>query len=93
MELCNSDEAHASYACGSGFDPCTGRKEGRRGGKRFLAMPPTCAMFRAFLLDKENQQLQENCLRLMQQIGLLEQIIRNIQIRKEEVRCALCIGS
>ncbi|XP_028643593.1 coiled-coil domain-containing protein 30 isoform X3 [Grammomys surdaster] len=39
---------------------------------------------KAFLLDKENQQLQENCLRLMQQIGLLEQIIRNIQIRKEE---------
>ncbi|XP_034359441.1 coiled-coil domain-containing protein 30 isoform X3 [Arvicanthis niloticus] len=39
---------------------------------------------KAFLLDKENQQLQENCLRLMQQIGLLEQIIRSIQIRKEE---------
>ncbi|XP_052033166.1 coiled-coil domain-containing protein 30 [Apodemus sylvaticus] len=36
------------------------------------------------LLDKENQQLQENCLRLMQQIGLLEQIIRSIQIRREE---------
>uniref|UniRef100_A0A8C6GWN4 Coiled-coil domain containing 30 n=1 Tax=Mus spicilegus TaxID=10103 RepID=A0A8C6GWN4_MUSSI len=39
---------------------------------------------KASLLDKENQQLQENCLRLMQQIGLLEQIIRSIQIRREE---------
>ncbi|XP_051027814.1 coiled-coil domain-containing protein 30 [Acomys russatus] len=39
---------------------------------------------KAFLLDKENQQLQENCLRLMQQIGLLERIIRSIQIRKAE---------
>lgn len=48
---------------------------------------------KTFLLDKENQQLQENCLRLMQQISLLEQIIRSIQIRREEVRCALCIGS
>ncbi|XP_031234328.1 coiled-coil domain-containing protein 30 isoform X3 [Mastomys coucha] len=39
---------------------------------------------KASLLDKENQQLQENCLRLMQQIGLLEQIIRSIQIHREE---------
>lgn len=39
---------------------------------------------KTFLLDKENQQLQENCLRLMQQISLLEQIIRSIQIRREE---------
>ncbi|KAL1776857.1 coiled-coil domain-containing protein 30 isoform X2 [Sigmodon hispidus] len=39
---------------------------------------------KAFLLDKENQQLQENCLRLMQQIGLLERIIRSIQIRRTE---------
>jgi hypothetical protein len=69
------------------------REGGRKGGKHFLAIPPICAMFRASLLDKENQQLQENCLRLMQQIGLLEQIIRSIQIRREEVRCELCIGS
>lgn len=75
------------------FDPCTDRKEERKGGKQFLAMPSICAMFRTFLLDKENQQLQENCLRLMQQISLLEQIIRSIQIRREEVRCALRIGS
>ncbi|KAK7803422.1 hypothetical protein U0070_023732, partial [Myodes glareolus] len=39
---------------------------------------------KAFLLDKENQQLQENCLRLMQQISLLERIIRSIQIRRVE---------
>lgn len=39
---------------------------------------------KAVLLDKENQQLQENCLRLMQQIGLLERIIRSIQIRRAE---------
>ncbi|XP_026637992.1 coiled-coil domain-containing protein 30 isoform X1 [Microtus ochrogaster] len=39
---------------------------------------------KAFLLDKENQQLQENCLRLMQQISLLERIIRSIQIRRAE---------
>ncbi|CAO2588791.1 Coiled-coil domain-containing protein 30, partial [Lemmus lemmus] len=39
---------------------------------------------KAFLLDKENQQLQENCLRLMQQISLLERIIRSIQIRRTE---------
>jgi hypothetical protein len=48
---------------------------------------------RVFFLDKENKQLQENCLRLMQQIGLLERIIRNIQIRTGEVRGALYIGS
>ncbi|XP_073936525.1 coiled-coil domain-containing protein 30 isoform X2 [Castor canadensis] len=39
---------------------------------------------KVFFLDKENKQLQENCLRLMQQIGLLERIIRNIQIRTGE---------
>ncbi|XP_069843605.1 coiled-coil domain-containing protein 30-like isoform X4 [Dipodomys merriami] len=39
---------------------------------------------KAFFLDKENKQLQENCLRLMQQVGLLERIIRNIQIRRGE---------
>ncbi|XP_075802063.1 coiled-coil domain-containing protein 30 isoform X6 [Microtus pennsylvanicus] len=39
---------------------------------------------KAFLLDKENQQLQENCLRLMQQISLLERIIRSIQNRRAE---------
>lgn len=68
-----------------------GRREVAR--KTFLAMPLIYAMFRAFLLDKENQQLQENCLRLMQQISLLERIIRSIQIRRAEVRCALCTGS
>lgn len=67
-----------------------GREEAR---KTFLAMPLIYAMFRAFLLDKENQQLQENCLRLMQQISLLERIIRSIQIRRVEVRCALGTGS
>lgn len=76
-----------------------GRKEGGKDGRReetrktFLAMPLIYAMFRAFLLDKENQQLQENCLRLMQQISLLERIIRSIQIRRVEVRCALRTGS
>ncbi|KAM4872861.1 coiled-coil domain-containing protein 30 [Thomomys bottae] len=39
---------------------------------------------KACFLDKENKQLQENCLRLMQQVGLLERIIRNIQIRRVE---------
>uniref|UniRef100_A0A8C5LEN2 Coiled-coil domain containing 30 n=1 Tax=Jaculus jaculus TaxID=51337 RepID=A0A8C5LEN2_JACJA len=39
---------------------------------------------KAFYLDKENRQLQENCFRLMQQIGLLERIIRSIQIRRTE---------
>lgn len=71
--------------------PCSQMKEtvaGQdwEGGKHFLAMPPIRAVFRASLLDKENQQLQENCLRLMQQIGLLEQIIRSIQIHREKVR-------
>ncbi|XP_028742313.1 coiled-coil domain-containing protein 30 isoform X3 [Peromyscus leucopus] len=39
---------------------------------------------KVFLLDKGNQQLQENCVRLMQHISLLERIIRNIQIRRTE---------
>ncbi|XP_051044605.1 coiled-coil domain-containing protein 30 isoform X2 [Phodopus roborovskii] len=39
---------------------------------------------KAFILDKENQQLQENCLRLKQHISLLERIIRSIQIRRAE---------
>uniref|UniRef100_H0XC80 Coiled-coil domain containing 30 n=1 Tax=Otolemur garnettii TaxID=30611 RepID=H0XC80_OTOGA len=40
---------------------------------------------RVLFLDKENKQLQENSLRFMQHIGLLERIIRNIQIRRGEV--------
>ncbi|KAK2498211.1 hypothetical protein MC885_016231 [Smutsia gigantea] len=39
---------------------------------------------RVFFLDKENKQLQENSLRLAQQVGLLEHIIRSIQIRRGE---------
>ncbi|XP_053432296.1 coiled-coil domain-containing protein 30 isoform X2 [Nycticebus coucang] len=39
---------------------------------------------RVLFLDKENKQLQENSLRFMQHIGLLERIIRNIQIRRGE---------
>lgn len=39
---------------------------------------------RVFFLDKENKQLQENSLRLTQQVGLLEHVIRNIQIRRGE---------
>uniref|UniRef100_A0A8C5Y1T0 Coiled-coil domain containing 30 n=1 Tax=Microcebus murinus TaxID=30608 RepID=A0A8C5Y1T0_MICMU len=39
---------------------------------------------RVLFLDKENKQLQENSLRFMQHIGLLERIIRSIQIRRGE---------
>ncbi|XP_029086655.1 coiled-coil domain-containing protein 30 isoform X2 [Monodon monoceros] len=39
---------------------------------------------RVLFLDKENKQLQENSLRLTQQVGLLERIIRSIQIRRGE---------
>ncbi|XP_010993142.2 coiled-coil domain-containing protein 30 isoform X1 [Camelus dromedarius] len=39
---------------------------------------------RVLLLDKENKQLQENSLQLVQQVGLLERIIRSIQIRRGE---------
>uniref|UniRef100_A0A8C2MDZ6 Coiled-coil domain containing 30 n=1 Tax=Cricetulus griseus TaxID=10029 RepID=A0A8C2MDZ6_CRIGR len=39
---------------------------------------------KAFLLDKENQQLQENCLRLKQHISLLERVVRSIQIHRVE---------
>ncbi|XP_059776033.1 coiled-coil domain-containing protein 30 isoform X8 [Balaenoptera ricei] len=39
---------------------------------------------RVLFLDKENKQLQENRLRLTQQVGLLERIIRSIQIRRGE---------
>ncbi|XP_045401668.1 coiled-coil domain-containing protein 30 isoform X3 [Lemur catta] len=39
---------------------------------------------RVLFLDKENKQLQENSLRLTQHIGLLERIIRSIQIRRGE---------
>ncbi|XP_059111856.1 coiled-coil domain-containing protein 30 [Peromyscus eremicus] len=39
---------------------------------------------KVFLLDKGNQQLQENCVRLMQHISLLERIIRSIQTRRKE---------
>ncbi|KAM5266622.1 coiled-coil domain-containing protein 30 isoform 2-T2 [Hipposideros larvatus] len=39
---------------------------------------------RVLFLDKENKQLQENSLRLTQQVGVLERIISSIQIRREE---------
>ncbi|XP_054547783.1 coiled-coil domain-containing protein 30 isoform X3 [Talpa occidentalis] len=39
---------------------------------------------RVLLLDKENKLLQENSLQLTHHIGLLERIIRNIQIRRGE---------
>ncbi|XP_070466077.1 coiled-coil domain-containing protein 30 isoform X2 [Equus przewalskii] len=39
---------------------------------------------RVLVLDKENKQLQENSLRLTQQVGLLERIIRSVQIRRGE---------
>ncbi|KAF6344168.1 coiled-coil domain containing 30 [Rhinolophus ferrumequinum] len=39
---------------------------------------------RIFFLDKENKQLQENSLRLTQQVGFLERIISSIQIRRAE---------
>ncbi|XP_037683441.1 coiled-coil domain-containing protein 30 isoform X1 [Choloepus didactylus] len=39
---------------------------------------------RVFFLDKENKRLQENSLRLTQEIGLLEHIIRSIQIHRGE---------
>ncbi|KAM9111122.1 coiled-coil domain-containing protein 30 isoform 2-T2 [Megaptera novaeangliae] len=39
---------------------------------------------RVLFLDKENKQLQENRLRLTQQVGLLERIIRSIQSRRGE---------
>ncbi|KAM9245196.1 coiled-coil domain-containing protein 30 isoform 1-T1 [Dugong dugon] len=39
---------------------------------------------RVLFLDKENKQLQENSLRLTQQVGLLERIIRSMQIRRGE---------
>uniref|UniRef100_A0A8C3YGS1 Coiled-coil domain containing 30 n=1 Tax=Catagonus wagneri TaxID=51154 RepID=A0A8C3YGS1_9CETA len=47
---------------------------------------------RVLFLDKENKQLQENSLRLTQQIDLLERIIRSIQIRRGEVRVAPVLG-
>ncbi|XP_024906657.1 coiled-coil domain-containing protein 30 isoform X1 [Pteropus alecto] len=39
---------------------------------------------RVFFLDKENKRLQENSLRLTQQVGVLKRIINNIQIRRGE---------
>nr|XP_023417605.1 coiled-coil domain-containing protein 30 [Cavia porcellus] len=39
---------------------------------------------KAFFLDKENQQLQENHFRLMQQVILLERILWSIQIHRRE---------
>nr|XP_019606701.1 PREDICTED: phosphopantothenate--cysteine ligase isoform X1 [Rhinolophus sinicus]XP_019606702.1 PREDICTED: phosphopantothenate--cysteine ligase isoform X1 [Rhinolophus sinicus] len=39
---------------------------------------------RVLFLDKENKQLQENSLRLTQQVGFLERIISSIQIRRGE---------
>uniref|UniRef100_A0A5F9CHF6 Coiled-coil domain containing 30 n=1 Tax=Oryctolagus cuniculus TaxID=9986 RepID=A0A5F9CHF6_RABIT len=41
----------------------------------------TSIQSRALFLDKENKQLQENSLRLTQQISFLERIIRSIKIR------------
>ena len=52
-------------------------------------MPLIYAILRVLFLDKENKQLQENRLRLTQQVGLLERIIRSIQIRRGEVRLAV----
>uniref|UniRef100_A0A452VJC4 Coiled-coil domain containing 30 n=1 Tax=Ursus maritimus TaxID=29073 RepID=A0A452VJC4_URSMA len=46
---------------------------------------------RVLLLDKENKELQETTLRLTQQVGLLERIIKNIQIHRGEVRCVLLL--
>nr|XP_024652718.1 coiled-coil domain-containing protein 30 isoform X8 [Macaca nemestrina] len=40
---------------------------------------------RVLYMDKENKQLQENSLRLTQQIGFLERIIRSIHIRRGEM--------
>ncbi|XP_043852013.1 coiled-coil domain-containing protein 30 [Dromiciops gliroides] len=39
---------------------------------------------RVLFLDEENKLLQENSLRLTQQVGLLERILRSIQIRRGE---------
>ncbi|XP_037599111.1 coiled-coil domain-containing protein 30 isoform X4 [Cebus imitator] len=39
---------------------------------------------RVLYMDKENKQLRENSLRLTQQIGFLERIIRSIHIRRGE---------
>ncbi|XP_054994415.1 coiled-coil domain-containing protein 30 isoform X14 [Sorex araneus] len=44
----------------------------------------TSVQSRVFFLDKENKQLQENSLRLTQQVGLLERILRSMQIRTGE---------
>lgn len=48
-------------------------------------MTPIYPILRVLVLDKENKQLQENSLRLTQQVGLLERIIRSVQIRRGEV--------
>nr|XP_024652719.1 coiled-coil domain-containing protein 30 isoform X10 [Macaca nemestrina] len=45
---------------------------------------------RVLYMDKENKQLQENSLRLTQQIGFLERIIRSIHIRRGEP-CLPCM--
>nr|KAF6381442.1 coiled-coil domain containing 30 [Pipistrellus kuhlii] len=42
------------------------------------------AQHRVLFLDKENKQLQENSLQLTEQVGLLERIIRSIQICRGE---------
>ncbi|XP_019499237.1 PREDICTED: coiled-coil domain-containing protein 30 [Hipposideros armiger] len=51
---------------------------------KFLVMPLIYSILRVLFLDKENKQLQENSLRLTQQVGVLERIISSIQIRREE---------
>ena len=60
--------------------------------QKFLVIPLIYLILRVLLLDKENKQLQETTLRLTQQVGLLEHIIKNIQNHRGEVRCMLLLG-
>lgn len=52
-------------------------------------MPLIYPILRVLFLDKENKQLQENSLQLTEQVGLLERIIRSVQICRGEVRYEL----